>query len=91
MSFLITQVAQPGARDAGKRFWLYFSQEGGGWWQWGPKAWARRFDAQAGADFEDAILCAPKVGPHWAMPVGAVEVVADDEQRCPACGALLKP
>ena len=66
--YVITALAAKTSKDRGKRFWLYWSPEAGGWWQWGPEAWAERFESQSGARFDDAKLCAPKSGPHWAFP-----------------------
>lgn len=75
--YAITAIAGAAARDAGKRFWLYWSHEAGGWWQWGPEAWAERFPTQSGPRFDDALRCAPKVGPYWACPdPSTIEVVA---------------
>lgn len=71
--YVITGVAQPGARDAGERVWLYWSPEGGGWWQWGPEGWAFRFEAMEGTRFEDAMRSAEKVGPFWYWPIGGIE------------------
>jgi hypothetical protein len=75
--FVVTAIARPDARDAGKRFWLYWSPEGGGWWQWGPEGWAYRFESVDDKRLSDALACAPKVGPFWAWPdEGSIEVVA---------------
>jgi hypothetical protein len=61
----------------GDRVWLYWSHEGGGWWQWGSEGWARRFEQKAGREYDDAVKCAPKVGPWYSMPDPAtIETVA---------------
>lgn len=50
----------------GDRVWLYFSEEGGGWWQWSNSPrWAYRFEEKSGRKYEDAIHCAPKAGPWF--------------------------
>ena len=57
--------------------WLYWSHEGGGWWQWGPEGWARRFEAKEGREYEAALRDAPKVGPWFNKPDPAtIETVA---------------
>jgi hypothetical protein len=66
--WVITAIANDAARDAGKRFWLNWSEESGGWWGWGPEAWACRFQDRDGARFKDAMLVAPTSGPYWAKP-----------------------
>lgn len=62
--YVITGLVAKGEHK-GERVWIYFSEEGGGWWQWGPEAWAKRFEKKEGRDFDDALLCAPKVGPWY--------------------------
>ncbi len=66
--YVITSVAKADTRDAGKRHWLYWSDEGGGWWQWGPEGWAYRFQSKDDPRLEDAMRSAPKVGPWYSSP-----------------------
>jgi hypothetical protein len=75
--YVITSIAREDARDAGKRHWLYWSPEGGGWWQWGPEGWAYRFQSMDDPKLKDALSAAPKMGPwwHWPDPT-TIEVVA---------------
>lgn len=55
--------------EKGERIWLYWSPEGGGWWQWSKaKDWAERFPDKNGPRFKDAIACAPDVGPWFYVP-----------------------
>lgn len=65
--YVITALAAKPSKDAGKRFWLYWSPESGDWWQWGPEARAERFETKSGPRFNDAMSVAPKAGPFWAL------------------------
>jgi hypothetical protein len=61
----------------GDRVWLYWSPEGGGWWQWGPEGWAYRFEAKSGHQYDDAIVSAKGVGPYYNVPdPSTIETVA---------------
>lgn len=56
--YVITALVKEG-ENKGRRVWLYWSPEGGGWWQWSDaEAWAFRFEATSGERFDDALLCA---------------------------------
>lgn len=66
--YVITALVKEGEKK-GRRVFLYWSPEGGGWWQWNEaEGWAERFEAKAGHRFEDAVLCAPDVGPWYNRP-----------------------
>ena len=64
--------------------YLYFSPEGGGWWQWSNlEAWARRFDSATNKEIVDALQsCNPTnwcggTGPWFYKPEPhSIEVVA---------------
>ena len=74
--YVITGVVAEGEHK-GERVWIYFSEEGGGWWQWGPEGWAKRFEAKEGHKYDDALLCAPKTGPwYYRVDPARVEVRA---------------
>lgn len=61
--YVITGIVKEGDRK-GQKVWLYWSPEGGGWWQWSSHAsWAMRFESKDGARYEDAIRCAR--GTKW--------------------------
>jgi len=62
--YVITGVVAAG-ESKGQRVFIYFSKEGGGWWQWGCEGWAERFDAPSGRRYDDALLCAKKCGPWY--------------------------
>lgn len=63
--YVITGIVKDG-KEKGKRVWLYYSEEGGGWWMWSPiEGWAYRFEIKSGYKFKDALLCAPKTGPWY--------------------------
>jgi hypothetical protein len=69
--YVITGISE----HTGKRVWLYFDPEGGGWWQWGSEQLAKRFEDRDNEQFEDAMLCAPKTGPWYDKPKeGTIEV-----------------
>lgn len=81
--YVITGLVKEGDR-AGERVWIYFSEEGGGWWQWGPEGWAYRFEDKTSERFQDAMRCAKgetwtesTVGPWYnAADIATVEAVA---------------
>lgn len=53
--YVITALVKEG-KNKGKRVWLYWSPEAGGWWQWSDaEGLAHRFEAPHGARFEDAM------------------------------------
>lgn len=60
--YVITAIVADG-RYKGKRVWIYWSPEGGGWWQWGPEGWAERFENTDTDKFRDAMRCA--TGATW--------------------------
>lgn len=85
--YIITGIIRDGLKDAGEKVWLYWSPEGGGWWQWGPEGWAKRFAGDHGAEFEDALKCAKgetwlrdTVGPWYNKP----EISTIKVERVPA-------
>jgi hypothetical protein len=56
--YIITGKVAEG-ENKGKTVYLYWSDEGGGWWQWSDSVnWAYRFEEPSGSRFEDALLCA---------------------------------
>lgn len=65
---LIAKDAEALRVKKGDRVWLYWSPEGGGWWQWGPEGWAERFESKSGKTFEDAMVSATGVGPWYNVP-----------------------
>ena len=72
--YVITGIVKEG-KHIGEKVWLYWSVEGGGWWQWGPQAWAYCFDKCEGRKFEDAIKTArgqgawgETCGPYYSQP-----------------------
>lgn len=73
--YVITGTVKEGEHQ-GEKVWLRWSEEGGGWWMWGPEGWAHRFDAPEGARFEDAMRCA--TGQTWTnSTVGPWNYAAD--------------
>lgn len=60
--YVITGIVRNG-ENKGKKVWIHWSPEGGGWWQWGPEAWAQRFTENHGPRFEDALRTAK--GENW--------------------------
>ena len=62
----------------GQRITLYFSQEGGGWWQWSKyDGWNYRFQSMDDPHLNDALRSAPKMGPWYFYPdASTIEVVA---------------
>jgi hypothetical protein len=75
--YVITGIVKDG-QHKNERVYLYWTEEGGGWWQWGPDGWAYRFENKSGARFEDAMRCAKKgVGPYYySVHPESVEVYA---------------
>jgi hypothetical protein len=59
----ITGIVAEGERK-GERVWIYWSPEGGGWWQGGPFGWRERFSSVEDKRFKDALLCAK--GEGWS-------------------------
>ncbi|GEM_PF-4968873 len=58
-------------KHAGETVAIYWSPEGGGWWQWGPIGWATPFvidGKSTNEKFKDAINCA--LGNIWCGGVG---------------------
>lgn len=56
--YIITGKVAKG-ENKGETVYLYFSEEGGGWWQWSNnEAWALRFESKDDRRIEDALLCA---------------------------------
>lgn len=80
---VITALVAEG-EHIGERVWIYWSPEGGGWWQWGPEGWAFRFDSTESDRFIDALKCAKgetwlkkSVGPWYHYPdMATIEVRA---------------
>ena len=72
--YVITALIAEDSRDGvwkkkkGDRVWLYWSPEGGGWWQWGPEGWARRFESKSGREYEAAMFSASNAGPWFNKP-----------------------
>ena len=63
------------SKKKGDEVWLYWSEEGGGWWQWGPKGWAYTFMNKLEAEK------APKgcPGPWYNVPdPETIEIVAGE-------------
>ena len=55
--FVITGIVKEGKHE-GESVWVGWTPEGGGWWQWGPEAWAERFPSETDPRFEDAMRSA---------------------------------
>lgn len=55
-------------RKKGDRIWLYWTDEGGGWWQWGSEGWAYRFQSMDDKKLQEALSSAPKMGPWYNRP-----------------------
>lgn len=67
---IITALTSKKASDGpGKRIYLYWTPEAGGWWQWSTsKGWAYRFQPDQDVKLENALKEAPKMGPHFYWP-----------------------
>ncbi len=74
----------------GETVWLYWSPEGGGWWQWSSaKGCAYRFSSKDDQRFKDAWPCAKgetwlghTVGPWYYMPdIETIECVPSSSQE----------
>lgn len=50
-------------KHKGQKVCIYWTPEGGGWWQWGPEEMAERFESQDDPRFKDALRCA--TGQTW--------------------------
>ena len=63
--YVITAITSYRAtHGAGRKVWLYWSREGGGWWQWSNnESWAKKFTGTE--NIPDIINCAKEMGPHW--------------------------
>lgn len=56
--YIITGRVAKGS-EVGKEVYLYWTEEGGGWWQWtSDKGCAHRFERPSGDRFKDAMNCA---------------------------------
>lgn len=87
--YVITALAASSKNRPRKRIWLYWSREGGGWWQWSQyERWAEQFSKPKGKSFDDALKCAPIVGPHYDRPdISTIEVWELPENKpVPALG-----
>lgn len=66
--YVITAIVKEG-ENKGKKVWLYWIEESGGWWQWSDsEAWAYRFETKSGQRFDDAMKSCPKMGPWYYYP-----------------------
>ena len=64
---------------------LYYSEEGGGWWQWGPEAWR-----QGRRNEDEARASALTAGPWFHKPEpDEIRVVQEVDPDCPAFTASL--
>lgn len=53
----------------GDRIYLYWTDEGGGWWQWAnAESWSYRFQSKDDPKLEQALKSAPNVGPWFYRP-----------------------
>lgn len=69
---LIAEVADRGNtvwdKKKGERVWLYWTEESGGWWQWGPEEWAYRFESLDSPKIQEALRSCPTMGPWYNSP-----------------------
>lgn len=66
--------------------WLYFSDEGGGWWQWGAKGWRRGVESEETA----RKIAGGAPGPWFYKPEpDEIEIIREPSDKCPLYTASL--